>query len=45
MLNINNFDITDLNRNADEDLIFKLKLKEVKLILKEIDRANAYEII
>ena len=45
MLNIDNFDATDLNKNADENLIFKSRSKEVESILKEIDRADAYEII
>ena len=45
MLNIDNFDATDLNKNVNENLIFKSKLKEVELILKEIDRADVYEII
>ena len=42
---MNNFDVTDLNKNVDEDLIFESKSKKVESILKEIDRANAYEII
>ena len=45
MLNIDNFNATDLNRNADENFIFKSKSKEVQSTLKEIDRADVYEII
>ena len=45
MLNIDNFDVINLNRNVDEDLIFKSKSKKVESILKKIDRANVYEII
>ena len=45
MLSIDNFDATDLNRDVNENFIFKLKSKEVESTLKEIDRANVYEII
>ena len=45
MLNIDNFDATDLNKNVDENFIFELNLKKIESILKEIDRANVYEII
>ena len=45
MLNIDNFDATDLNRNINENFIFESKSKEIESILKEIDRADVYEII
>ena len=45
ILNIDNFDATDLNRNVDENLISKSKTKKIELILKKIDRADVYEII
>ena len=45
MLNINNFDVINLNRDTDESFIFESKLKKVELILKKIDDANAYIIV
>ena len=45
MLNIDNFNAIDLNKNADENFIFKSKSKKIELILKKIDRADVYEII
>ena len=45
MLNINNFDVINLNRNIDENLIFESKSKKVESILKEINDANVYVII
>ena len=45
MLNINNFDVINLNKDIDENFIFELRSKEVESILKEIDDANVYVIV
>ena len=45
MLNINNFDVINLNKNIDENFIFESKSKEIELILKEIDDADIYVIV
>ena len=45
MLNINNFDVINLNRDIDENLIFKSKLKKVESILKKINDADVYIIV
>ena len=45
MLNINNFDVINLNKSINENLIFESKSKEVESTLKKINDANAYVII
>ena len=45
ILNINNFNVINLNKSTDEDFMFKSRSKEIELILKEIDNANAYVIV
>ena len=45
MLNINDFNVINLNKNTNENFIFESKLKKVELILKEIDNANVYIIV
>ena len=45
MLNINNFDVINLNRDIDENFIFKSRSKEIDLILKEINDADVYIIV
>ena len=43
MLNIYNFNIINLNKDNDENFLFKSKSKNVELILKKINDANCQD--